>query len=213
MVKAVIFDYDGVLGNSENIHIKMETEIIHSFDPSFVHHAEDFAGMKEVLAWEKMKSEADIPLSAQELQDLRSKLVRERFPKGIPLFPDAISIVKTLKPRYKLAIATGCSRALFEASCRSSDLLSLVDAVITSDEVDVGKPSPDIYLLSANKLNTSPKECIVIEDAPKGIKAAKAAGMKCVGITTTFKKDLLKGADIIIKDLSEFPDAIKRLSD
>ena len=77
------------------------------------------------------------------------------------------------------------------------------DATITDEEVSNGKPDPEVFLKAAKKLDIKPEDCVVIEDAPNGIDAAKNGGMKCIGITTTHKKEALKKADIIINSFDE----------
>lgn len=79
------------------------------------------------------------------------------------------------------------------------------DAVIAGDDVEHKKPAPDIFLLAAEKLLSDPKDCLVIEDAPSGIKAAKAAGCKCLAITSSFTPEKLPGADFYAPDLAHVP--------
>jgi beta-phosphoglucomutase-like phosphatase (HAD superfamily) len=76
------------------------------------------------------------------------------------------------------------------------------DVIITVEDVEQGKPEPDVFLLASKTLNISPKRCIVIEDAPVGIEAAKTAGMLCIALTTTHKKEELDPAHLIVKNLN-----------
>ena len=77
------------------------------------------------------------------------------------------------------------------------------DIIISAGEVENGKPSPDVFLIVANKLHLKPENCVVIEDAPVGIQAANRAGMKCIALTTTHDKKELTNADLVIEDLSQ----------
>lgn len=84
--------------------------------------------------------------------------------------------------------------------------------MLTADDVVKAKPDPEMFLKAAQRLKCRPEECVVIEDAPNGITAARAAGMKCLAITTTHKRDELKGADKVISSFNELAiDYLKRL--
>ena len=87
------------------------------------------------------------------------------------------------------------------------------DAIITAAEIQIGKPAPDVFLIAAEQARVKPENCIVIEDAPVGIEAAKQANMKTIALTTTHEREDLENADLIIRDLSEvsFKDIIKLL--
>ncbi|MDR2041335.1 MAG: HAD family phosphatase, partial [Tannerella sp.] len=84
------------------------------------------------------------------------------------------------------------------------------DATVNGLQVTHKKPSPEIYLTAARKLDVAPSHCLVVEDALNGIQAAKAAGMYCLALTTTFDAEQLRGADLICSDLSEAPEDIFR---
>lgn len=118
------------------------------------------------------------------------------FYEGVP------ALVKKLKKNYKLALVTGAGRRRLQKSDLGS-VLSFFGAVITADDVADGKPDPAPYLAAAQALGVAPSECLVVENAPLGIEAAKAAGMDCVAVASTLKKNHLRKADRIIEKVTD----------
>jgi beta-phosphoglucomutase len=119
--------------------------------------------------------------------------------KGIQVVPHAIKLLKQLKQEnLKIALATSSRQEKMKLVLQLTNLLPYFDVIVTGDLVNRSKPAPDIFLKVAEKLQLKPCECVVIEDAANGVKAAKNAGMKCVAITTTHTEDLLQQADLVI---------------
>ena len=98
----------------------------------------------------------------------------------------------------KMALATSSRREKMNMVMTDLKFLDYFDEIVTGEEVINSKPAPDVFLLAAKKLNLNPEDCVVLEDAVSGVSAAKAAGMKCIAITTTHSADLLTEADIVI---------------
>lgn len=105
-------------------------------------------------------------------------------------------------PRRKWAIATSGSMRVASARLNYANLPT-PDVFITADDVKAGKPSPDVYLLAASRLHVKPENCVVVEDAPAGIHAGKAAGMKVIAIASTHPTDMLSQADVIVQQLAD----------
>ena len=125
-----------------------------------------------------------------------SEIVTER---GIQVVPHAIKFLKQLKAEHlKIALATSSRQEKLKLVLQLTDLAPYFDEIITGDLVQKSKPAPDIFLKAAEKLKLKPEECVVIEDAVSGVKAAKNAGMKCVAITTTHTEELLNQADLVV---------------
>ncbi len=136
-----------------------------------------------------------------EVLKLRDKLYKKYF--KVFLFPDIEIVLKKLKERnMKLAIVTGSTKAKV-VSMLPKKIISLFDVIVSADMIKRGKPYPDSYLAAAKQLKVIPDECIVMENAPYGIKAAKAAKMFCVAVTTSLPKQYLKQADFICKKVSD----------
>ena len=128
--------------------------------------------------------------------------------------PDYEELIKFLgKKEYKIALATSSMKKYVDKKLQILGIRDIFDAIVTGDEVKHGKHDPDIFLIAAKKLAIPPANCVVIEDADNGIAAAKAAGMKVIGVRNS-RVDSgqdLNQADIVVENLSEVPKAIKSL--
>jgi HAD superfamily hydrolase (TIGR01509 family) len=141
----------------------------------------------------------DVPLEdllaiAEEKESAFRDIVRAK----VPLAPGIISLLKALKQLgVKLAVGSSGPRENVELVVNSGGLSAYFDALIDGSQVKCGKPAPDCFLIAAKRTNVAPAACAVIEDAPVGIRAAKAAGMFAVGVATTHPEAELKeaGAD------------------
>lgn len=120
------------------------------------------------------------------------------------VFVNAHNIINKLSEKYTLALATSAQEEKFKFESQYFDI-NKFKVVITGKDVKKGKPNPEIYSLAIEKLNIKSNECIVIEDALKGVISAKNAGIKCIAVETSFSKNELKkaGADLTIKDISK----------
>ena len=143
--------------------------------------------------------------TAMQIEFLKADL------KPNPLLKHFLKDIK--KSGLKLAVGTASMRYRAEKFLELLGILNELDVLVTSDEVQNHKPSPDIYLETARQLKCKPSECVVIEDALSGIAAAKAAGMKVVGLVTQFHTAVeLKNTDLVVESLTELKlDALKKL--
>jgi len=115
-----------------------------------------------------------------------------------------MNLIKDLKSEsFKLAVGSSGPPENVELLLTTLKIKKYFDIVITAAEVKKGKPEPDVFLIIAKNLKINPKNCIVVEDAPVGLEAAKRAGMMSIALTTTHKKEELLGAQLIINDLTE----------
>jgi mannitol-1-/sugar-/sorbitol-6-phosphatase len=130
-------------------------------------------------------------LEAEEIADM----------EGVRPYPGAGELLGTLS-RRQCAIVTSGTKRVAEARMRHVGLPK-PDVFITADDVKVGKPAPDGYLLAATRLHVKPSECVVIEDAPAGIQAGKSAGMRVIAVASTLTPEVLNQADIAVRHLSE----------
>ena len=119
----------------------------------------------------------------------------------VRLYPGVQDVLRRLSMHYKIGLATSTGSKLTRQLLRKFKIARYFDAVVTKNDVLRSKPDPAIYLLAAKKLNVSPKDCIVIEDAPFGILAAKKARMKVIAVEQTFSKAKLRKADKVIPNI------------
>ncbi|MHA1803782.1 MAG: HAD family hydrolase [Promethearchaeota archaeon] len=202
----VIFDMDGVLADTGPIHFE-----------SWKKMAEEEAGVEFTREFfEETFGQQSIPITrklvgpevSQELVEkwahLKEYYYREMVKDKLEPLPGAVELIKELKAKgFKLALGSSGPPENVELLLTSLDVKKYFDVIITAAEVRRSKPEPDVFLLAAEKLNIEPSKCVVIEDAPVGIEAAKRAKMKCIALTTTHEKEELKDADLVIKNLTE----------
>lgn len=210
MIKAVIFDFDGVLAGT--IFVSVE-ELRHIFAERGLKFDErkllllEGAKIKKIIA-ELLDKDMDNPL-VEEIYREKVRIFRKHRLEIKP-WPEAISLVKSLKSKGLLiGLASGGYRENIETILRGH--IKLFDAVITGDDVHEAKPNPTVFLKAAEKLGVKPEECVVIDNAPRGVEAAKKAGMKCIGITTTLKPEDLGKADVVVSNFREAKKAIDLL--
>lgn len=206
----MIFDLDGVLAVSEPLLAEAATALF--AEKGFALTAEDFRpfiGMGEDRylggAAESKRIPLDLERDKARLYEIYDDVIRGRLE---PL-PGAVETVhRSLERGLAVAVASGADRIKVVANLREIGLPeALFGAVVDGNQVARKKPAPDIFLLAAQRLGLPPEACLVVEDAISGVAAAKAAGMRCLAITSTFSRSELGGADWFAQDLAHTPDA------
>ncbi len=203
MVIAVIFDFDGVLIDSERKKFRDLQIVLKPFNLNLKKH--DFQKMLGKKT-DSFLSERFPTLSKSKIKTI-VKLRRQRQLSKIPkLIPGTMKLIRFLKSKkVKTAITTGSSRALVKSILKKNSAGQLFDLIVSGDEFNKSKPSPECYKATLKKLKLSPGKVIVIEDSVAGIKAAKAAGCKVIGITTYLPKRKLYSAkaDFVFRSNSD----------
>ena len=184
MIKAVIFDMDGIIIDSEPIYFDLEMKLFRQLCLPISEKDHDaFVGTSTRNMWVYLKDKFDIKPSADELVKIERELYEKRLmsEKIVPI-DGVVELIKNLhKGGLKLAIASSSSLYEIETIADLFKIKSYFLQFVSGDEVGKGKPEPDIFLLAAERLSVKPEECIVIEDSRNGVEAAKKAGMKCIG--------------------------------
>lgn len=190
-VRAVIFDHDGTLVNSEPVHLRCWQETLASFGKvlSAAQYTQSLSGIASIESARWLVSKFALMTSAESLlankQARLHSYLRER---ACPLIEDAAELLAQLRARgLPMGIASGASRAEVERSLQYHRLHSFFNVTTTKDDVLNNKPAPDVYLLAAKQLNVLPQDCLAIEDSDSGQRAATAAGMTCLRIDTPTK--------------------------
>jgi HAD superfamily hydrolase (TIGR01509 family) len=200
IIKAVIFDMDGVLTDSEPLINAASVAMFK--ERGVVVQPQDFlpfvgSGENRYLGGvaEKYGIALDIPAAKQRTYEIYLDLV----PSRLHAFPGACDLVFLCRAEgLKTAVASSADFIKIEANLRTIDLPPATwDAVIGAEDVVQKKPAPDIFLAAAKKLGCDPEECVVVEDAVNGIQAARAAGMRCVAVAQTFPAAQLALADLV----------------
>lgn len=204
MIKAIIFDMDGVIIDSEPLHIKLERELFKNLGLNISHEEHlSFVGSTSHYMWDAVKNKYNLPYTVEELVEAdRTKYLNYiSSPEGSIKPIDGVNeLIKELHScGLKLAVASSSPIDVIELVVKTLKLDKYFDVLVTGDYVDKSKPEPDIFLYAANKLGVKPDECVVIEDSYNGVQAAKKAGMKIIGfINPNSGKQDLSSADLLI---------------
>ena len=211
----IIFDMDGVLADTGPIHfeswVKMANEIGVEFTKDFF----DLTfGQQSPLITRKLVGAGAKEEDVLKWANLKELYYREMVQDKLKPLPGVINLINELKEKgFKLAIGSSGPKENVELLLNSLKIKESFDVIITAAEVQIGKPAPDVFLIAAKHVQVNPENCIVIEDAPVGIEAARHANMRTIALTTTHEREDLKNADLIVRDLSEvsFKDIIELL--
>lgn len=177
---------DGVLIDSEPIHIEIEKKLFDKLGIDLeesVHRS--YLGTSIEFMYLDLKMRFNLPESIEELRELDESFRCDYFKHiaVININEGVISLLSEIKSAgLKLAVATSSSPAIAKILLTRCEILTFFDALVTTSEAGKSKPAPDVYLLAAQKIGVAPANCIVFEDSPNGLSAAKSAGMYCVAI-------------------------------
>ncbi|MGH8988738.1 MAG: HAD family hydrolase, partial [Acidimicrobiales bacterium] len=153
-----------------------------------------------------LRDQLGLPLAESRIVDLVLADLLARYEHDLPLLPGALDAVSRLAARWPLALASSSNRVVIEEVLDRSGLHACFDAVVSSEEVAHGKPSPDVYLAAARALGAAPERCAAVEDSANGIRAAAAALMHLVVLPNPHFRppdELLAQADMVIATLSD----------
>jgi beta-phosphoglucomutase len=214
MLRAVIFDFNGIIVDDEPIHFELFQRVLKEEDINLTEadYYARYLGCDDRGAFTTAYREHGRALSDSKLAQLierKAAYYREEIKSKIRVFPGIQTLVPTLAKKLPLAIASGALRHEIEIILSSIGLLANFRAIVSAEDVTRGKPEPEIFLKALARLNAalgsdhpiSPAECLVIEDSKEGIRGARHAGMKCLAVTNSHPAELLDEADSIINSL------------
>jgi len=203
MKKAVIFDMDGVIAETEHAHIGAEKQTMLKYGIEISEdELHEYTGTTAKVMFagliKKYKLDTTFDRIFKEKEEILFKLLEENVQptRGV------IDLLRQLKKmKVKLAVASSSHKRMIEYVLKKLKIIDLFDSIVGAEDIDRSKPDPEIFLISAKRLNVNPEECIVVEDSKLGVEAAKKAGMKCLGYVnpSSGKQDLSK-ADFVADD-------------
>jgi len=206
-IKAVIFDLDGLLIDSEVVWNTVRTEIAAQRGVAWTeddHRAMMGVSTAEWVAY--MTERLGLELSPTEVQELVAGRMVASYRARIPFKPGAVELVQRTAVRYPTGLASGSVRELIDIVVAAPEFAGRFDAVVSADEVGRGKPHPDVYLETARRLGVAPEACVCLEDSGHGIDAGKAAGMRVIAVPDPrfMPRDVvLARADVVLSSLLE----------
>lgn len=210
MIEAVLFDMDGVLTDTEEFICKAAMSMFK--EKGIAVKAEDFlpfVGAGENRYIGGVAEKYDIHMDIREAKR-RTYEIYEEITKGkLKPLPGAVSFIHKCRDKgLKIAVATSADKIKMEINLREIGIpVEVFNATVNGLEVTHKKPDPEIFITAAQKISVQVKKCLVVEDAINGIKAAKRAGAKCLGLMTSFSAQELIEADWISNNLEDAPEA------
>jgi HAD superfamily hydrolase (TIGR01509 family) len=217
-VLAVIFDFDGVIADTERLHLGAFQEVFAARGWTLEEEAyfDRYLGYDDHGLVAAYAQDQQLALEENELRELvRQKT--DAFSRHLSspeiVYAGARRCMEQLAARYKLGIASGALHAEIASILRAAELIDLFPVIVGADDVSECKPSPAPYLVAATRLGVEPAACVAVEDSVAGLAAARAAGMRTIGVTTTTPRDALAFADYVIESLREVsPELIESLA-
>ncbi len=226
MIKAIFFDFNGVIIDDETIQRKAYREVLreHQVDLTEEWYFSSL-GMDDRTFVKSIFERAKRPLNDPVLETVmgaKTDLHRQKIEDELPLFPGVITFLKAASRHFSLGLVSMANQTEVGYVFQRANLTPLFSVIVTAEDASVCKPDPDCYLTGLRKLNEKRQherelpllatECLAIEDSPPGIQAARASGMKTLGITNTVREGELRaaGADVVTASLADWtPDAVK----
>lgn len=205
---AVIFDFDGVLADTERLHMLALQQAFAGrgwalTDADYLTHYLGYDDRGVVAAFAAAEVIQVTPRDAAAVLVDKKRVYGKLLAAGRVLFPGARACIERLAEAFPLAIASGSLRGEIEHILAANDLRDLFKAIVGADDVRAGKPAPDSYLRAAQALGVKGAQALAIEDSPMGLQSARGAGLVTVGITTSYRAEALTGADHVIGSLDE----------
>jgi HAD superfamily hydrolase (TIGR01509 family) len=212
VIRAVVFDLDGVLIDSEQVWDDVREALAHERGGRWHEGAQrDMMGMSSPEWSRYMHERIGLSEPPEEINRIVVERMLERYAEGPPWLPGAIDVVRRLAVDFVLGLASSSNRELIDGVLEAGGIAACFRATASSEEVAAGKPAPDVYLEVARRLGVAPHECTAIEDSHNGIRSAKAAGMRCVAIPNAHfpPGEATAEADVAVASLAELrPDIL-----
>jgi beta-phosphoglucomutase len=207
VLSAVIFDFDGVIADTEGLHLRAFQEVFGARGWTLREsvYFDRYLGYDDEGLVAAFATDEALGLPASELESLvaaKGRVFARYLETGDVLFPDARACIDRLAAHYPLGIASGALKGEILHILAAGDILERFPVIVSAEDVRACKPDPEPYLTAARQLGVAPAACLAIEDSPPGLAAARAAGMRTIGITTTTTRDQLR-ADRVVDRLAE----------
>jgi len=216
MLSAIIFDLDGVLADSEPWWNQIDARLLAEYGATYCgEYHQNVVGVNYRLAIEFYKKAFGLSAPTLEMMRRRGEIATEFFANRVGLFPHVEEVLQELRQmKLRLAVATSSVGASARPFLDRHELTGFFEVIVTGEEVEHGKPAPDIYLCAAEQLGIPADACLVVEDALPGVAAAKAASMRVAAIPDrrfVDPREYKKEADYVLNSLKELPALVRKL--
>ena len=216
MPEAVVFDMDGVLLDSEQLWNHSKEEVVGETGGRWRDDApRTMMGMSSREWSAYLRDELGVDLGVDEINRAVVQRMERHYREGLPLLPGAVDAVGRLHRSWPLALASSANREIIDLALEVAGLSGEFEATVSSEEVEHGKPAPDVYLEAARRLGADAERCVAIEDSSNGLRSARAAGMAVIAIPNEHyppDEDALALAAAVVHALDEItPELVERL--
>jgi beta-phosphoglucomutase len=228
MIKAIFFDFNGVIIDDELIQMRAYKEVLREYDIDLTaEHYFAALGMDDKTFVRAIFGRANkklTPTMVVEVQQGKTNLHRKMIEDELPLFPGVVTFLKATSRRYSLGLVSMANTEEVGYVFERAKLGPLFSVVVTAEDVQSCKPAPDCYLRGLEKLNAKRQserllpliagECLAVEDSPPGIRSGREAGMRTLGVTNTVSESELRtaGAEVVTASLADWTtDAVEHL--
>ena len=208
MRRGVVFDFDGVLADSEGLHLAAFQDVLSARGWTLARatYFDRYLGFDDRDLLQAFFADHEVQVPAAELDAIAAEKGRKydaRVQGGNILFPAAAACVARLRGAFALGIASGSLHEEITDILRANQLEQAFEVIVGADDVAKSKPAPDSYAAAVRRLGVRPEQAVAIEDSHWGLAAAKAAGLKTIGITTSYPRRALHLADAVVDSLDE----------
>ena len=211
--KSAILDFDGLVADSEPFHFRAYNEVFERYGHTLnkEEYWVEWTSKGKGIAGEIKRHDLKLNVDTVELRQQKFEVYSQFCQSGdIKLFPLAQSMAESLSAHHKLAIASGSWIKDIRNILKNADSLNLFPIILGKESAPREKPHPDIFLKAAEKLGCAASECFVVEDALKGLNAAKEAGMPCIILRNPLNRNInFYGAELIFESLEDFVKTLK----
>jgi HAD superfamily hydrolase (TIGR01509 family) len=216
-IAAVIFDLDGVLLDSESAWVQVKKEFTEESGGHWEERARvEMLGMSSTEWSQYMHDELGVPVPPETISSEVAERLVQQYRERLPLLPGAVGAVRSLSRQWPLGLASSSNRNVIDLALEQAGLAEDFVATVSSEEVDRGKPAPDVYLEAARRLQVDPDACAAIEDSTNGIRSAHAAEMAVIAVPNKDfppEPDAVTLAALVLNSLEELePERVRALA-
>jgi beta-phosphoglucomutase len=213
-LQTIVFDFDGVIANSEPLHLQAFQQVLAEADITLTaaDYYERYLGFDDVGVFEALSRDRGLRLTASDITALvarKGARLQAMMTAGSVLFPGAAEFVRSAAAAVPIAIASGALRHEIDEILEPAGLADLFTTIVAAGDTPASKPSPAPYVLAFQQLRErtgqplEARRAVAIEDSRWGLESARGAGLRCVGVTNSYPRDELTGAELVVGGLRD----------